>query len=146
MEPSVAVVHPAHAVHVVPRPVRQPRLLVRSEAKDVAVGVLDLHLAGPGVVRGWMADLCALRAQLVVQRHDVAYADPDPGGRISLIAHAEKDVAAPARDRGEEVAGGEVDFEAEDGGVVVETRNVAEVDLKRVSEAQQFNLGPKFFE
>ncbi len=111
--PSAICGHePTHAVHVQPFADRRVFLWLRAAAKDVAVGILDLHFVGPGIVRGQMADFRAGAAILFEERVGVAHPNPDPAASVSLIALGEEDRAAAAGDTGE-VGSLPIEFEAE---------------------------------
>ena len=69
-----------------------------------------------------MTNLRAAGAILFEQRIGIADADPNPCSEMSLIALAQEDVGASARDRGDDARLAPVQLEAEDAHVVVDAR------------------------
>jgi len=67
-----------------------------------------------------MPDFCSLAAILIVERLDVSDADPDPRTGISLIALAQEDAAAVARNRGDVPRILPIDFESEHVHIIVD--------------------------
>jgi hypothetical protein len=67
-----------------------------AEAEDVSVGILDVKLQSPGIVRGWHLDLHAFGSEFFVKALGVVDAEPDPGSAASLISFAEVDPGAIA--------------------------------------------------
>lgn len=59
---------------------------IGSESQDVAVGIADLHFPGPRKALRRMKNDRARARVLLVERPNVADADPDPRSRLALIA------------------------------------------------------------
>ena len=128
-------IDPADAVHI--QPITDGRFFfrLRATAENVAIGIFDLHFVGPRIVCGEVADFGACAAIFFEESVCVAYANPDPGAGVSLIALGEKDGAAAAGHAGKNgrlpfdveaefvdvvVDAGSDAFDAEDGSVAFE--------------------------
>src|SRR5258706_15145002 len=120
---AVRVAPPAYATHIDPVSKCLAWFVVRTETKNIAVGVFDVHFArAPGIVRGRKAHACSLGEELLVQRVDIRHCDPHPASWIALIAYGEKEVTLVSRHGGKRTAiiGPPIDFEAEHADVIVE--------------------------
>lgn len=87
---------PALTLHVQPFSSRLVFLIIGAHSEHVSVEILDLHLAGPRVVRGRMADLRSGAAILFQQGISILDADPNPRAGMALVAFAQKNVASAA--------------------------------------------------
>src|SRR5689334_18063247 len=80
---------------------RLVRLRIRTAAQYVAIGIFDLHLQRPRVVRRRMSDLDSPGLTLLVQLLGVAYPNPRPGAKMALVSLADEDRAAISGNRRE---------------------------------------------
>src|SRR6185312_12869629 len=90
--------HPEVTVRVELFPRRLIRLRFRAEAKHVLIGIFDLHLIRPRIVRRRMPDFRSLVRIFLEESPGVLDADPDPRAGISLVSFAQHDGAAVPRD------------------------------------------------
>src|SRR5688572_2126650 len=77
---------PQLAVHVTPRTEWHPGFGVRTDPQNVAVRILDLHLARPREVGGRLRDRRISPDEIFIKDVDILNADPYPRDRIALIA------------------------------------------------------------
>src|SRR6266850_2757827 len=120
---ALGLAPPLNAAHIEQVSKRLAGLVVRAQTKNIAVRVFEVHFArAPGIVRGRMAYACSFGEQLPLQRVDITHSDPHPASWIALIAHGEKEMTVPARNRGKRIAVivPPIHFEAEHADVVVE--------------------------
>jgi hypothetical protein len=80
-------------VHIEPVAYRLVLLWVGADAENVAIEILYLHLEGPFIIRGRIANPGARSSELLIHLFDFDTVDPHPAAGVALVALREKQVA-----------------------------------------------------